>query len=283
MTPILLGLTTVLAMLYLYHARQNKILKTDALLPRGQWSTHRVTFLNFGLVFALGFVTMAFEMETAVPNYDREIIMELNSEAEVEVIRTAYPEEKELPPPPPIEKVKLKFDPLAELELAENTEDVPELDLIEDTPVPVPENAKMVIAPPSPPEPVAPPSPTIEEDDIFRVVEQMPMFPGCSSKKLSEAERQSCATTKMLAFVYQHVKYPALARENGIQGTAVVKFVVEKDGSITNITIVKDPGGLTGESVFSVVERFPDWIPGKQRGKPVRVEFNLPVKFTFAD
>ena len=194
MTPILLGLTTVMAMVYLYHARQHKVLKTDALLPRGQWSSHRLTFLNFGLVFALGFVTMAFEMESAVPNYDREIVIELFGEPEMEVIRTSYPEPEDIPPPPPIEKVKPKFDILAPIKLVDDKEALPDLDLIEDIPAPAPEGAKVVIAPPPPPAFSKPVVEVEEVNEIVPVAEIMPMFPGCDLPDATNAEMQQCAT-----------------------------------------------------------------------------------------
>jgi len=279
MTPILLGLTTVLAMLYLYHARQNKVLKTDALLPRGQWSSHRLTFLNFGLVFALGFVTMAFEMESEGVKYDQKISVEFSSEPDVEVVRTFQQEEPDLPPPPPEEKVKPKFNLLAELELVEDTEVLPDLDLIEDIPAPTPENAKEVIAPPLPPVAPPPPPTPVEEYGFITIAEVMPMFPGCEDLDAPNAEKQRCAQKKMLEYIYANLSYPKLAKSVGVEGTAVISFIVEKDGSITNPKVVRDPGAMTGQAALRAVEQFPRWIPGKQRGIPVRVQFNLPVKF----
>ena len=283
MTPILLGLTTVLAMLYLYHARKHKILKTDALLPRGQWSSHRVTFLNFGLVFALGFVTMAFEYESTKPIYDQDLVMELNPEIETEVIRTAYPKPDEIPPPPPVEKAKPKFNLFAEIDLVKNTQELPDLDLLEDIPEPVSDNEKVVIA--APPAPVAPPPPppVVIDTDYWVVVEQMPMFPGCEADGGSKEETRRCAQQRMLDFIYDQVKYPRLAIENRVEGTAVISFVVEKDGSITNTKVVRDPGAMTGQAALDVVNSFPKWLPGQQRGRPVRVQFNLPVKFKLRD
>jgi len=107
----------------------------------------------------------------------------------------------------------------------------------------------------------------------------MPMFPGCEDDRSSKEEIRECATMKMLEYIYAHVRYPEIAKENGIQGTAVIRFVVEKDGRITNAEIVRNPGAMTGEAALSVVKSFPKWIPGKQREVPVRVQFNLPVKF----
>jgi protein TonB len=119
-------------------------------------------------------------------------------------------------------------------------------------------------------------------EEIFKVVEDMPRFPGCEDLPTKE-ERKQCADKKMLEFIYKNIKYPAIARENGVEGTAVVQFVVETDGSITDANVVRDPGAQTGAEALRVVnlmkEQGIQWIPGKQRGRAVRVQFNLPVRF----
>ena len=106
----------------------------------------------------------------------------------------------------------------------------------------------------------------------------MPRFPGCEDES-SKDERKNCATEKMLQFIYKNIKYPAIARENGVEGTVVVTFVVEKDGSITDAQVVRDIGAQCGQEALRVVNMMPKWVPGKQRGRSVRVQFNLPVKF----
>ena len=83
----------------------------------------------------------------------------------------------------------------------------------------------------------------------------------------------------MLEYIYARLKYPEIAKNASVQGTAVITFVVEKDGSITDAKIIRDPGAMTGQEALNVVESFPNWLPGRQRGQPVRVQFNLPVKF----
>ena len=110
----------------------------------------------------------------------------------------------------------------------------------------------------------------------------MPLFPGCGEIS-TYAERKQCADKKMLDFIYANVKYPAEARENGVEGMAVVSFVVEKDGSVSGAKAVRDPGAGTGAEAVRVVrlmqERGLRWQPGEQAGKRVKVQFNLPVKF----
>ena len=76
-----------------------------------------------------------------------------------------------------------------------------------------------------------------------------------------------------------NIKYPAQARETGTQGIVYVTFVVEKDGSITDIKVLRDIGSGCGEEAIRVVKMMPKWKPAKQRGKAVRQQFNLPVRF----
>jgi protein TonB len=136
--------------------------------------------------------------------------------------------------------------------------------------------APVVEEAPPPPPPPPPPKPKVEE--IFKVVEDMPRYPGCEDIS-DKDERKMCAQQKMLEFIYKNIKYPAIARENGIEGTVVVSFVVEKDGSITDARVVRDIGAQCGDEALRVVNDMPKWVPGKQRGRAVRVQFNLPVKF----
>ena len=83
----------------------------------------------------------------------------------------------------------------------------------------------------------------------------------------------------MLKYLYKHIKYPKIARENGIEGMVVIQFIVGKDGKISDAKIVREIGGGCGKAALDVVEEMPEWIPGKQRLRNVNVRFNLPVKF----
>ncbi len=105
-----------------------------------------------------------------------------------------------------------------------------------------------------------------EEDQIFMVVEQMPEFPGGEE-----------ALYKYLA---GNITYPQMAKESGIQGRVYVTFIVEQDGSISDVRVLRGIGGGCDEESIRVVKAMPKWKPGKQRGKPVRVQYNLPVKFS---
>ena len=104
-----------------------------------------------------------------------------------------------------------------------------------------------------------------EEGEIFQVVEEQPMFPG--------------GMEEMMKFLQQNIKYPKEAQEQGKQGRVIVQFVVNKDGSIVNDSIVRSVDPLLDAEALRVVRSMPNWTPGKQRGKEVRVRFTLPVSF----
>ena len=115
-------------------------------------------------------------------------------------------------------------------------------------------------------EAVAQPEPKPEvENKVFDVVEQMPSFPGGNSA--------------LMEYLQQNVKYPVVAQENGVQGRVVVSFVVEKDGSITDVKVVRSVDPSLDKEAARVVKSMPRWIPGKQNGSAVRVKYNVPVSF----
>jgi protein TonB len=126
------------------------------------------------------------------------------------------------------------------------------------------------------------PSPVKPEINNFfgSIVEEMPRFPGCEMIA-DKAERKSCSQRKMLEYVYNEIKYPAMA--GCFEGTVVIRFYVNEKGEIEDTRILKDIGGGFGEEALRVVNTMKDlperWIPGTQRGKKVKVAYNLPVKF----
>jgi protein TonB len=143
--------------------------------------------------------------------------------------------------------------------------------------VATPKKEKRVAPPPPPP----PPEPEVEE--IFKIVEEMPRFPGCETAGMTKAEKKSCADKKLYEYIYKYLAYPPVARENNVEGLVVIQFVVEKDGSIAGAKVVRDIGAGCGDAALKIVKQMNDmpdkWVPGKQRGRPVRVFFNLPVRF----
>ncbi|NNE26015.1 MAG: energy transducer TonB [Saprospiraceae bacterium] len=135
----------------------------------------------------------------------------------------------------------------------------------------VSEDSKAAVPPPPPPK------------DGFIVVEQMPRFPGCDDMKGTHSEKENCAKQKMLEYLYTHLKYPEKAKTKQIEGTVVLQFVVETNGHLGDIKIVREIGGGCGEAAKAVFEQMNSeglkWTPGIQRGKAVKVLYTMPVKF----
>lgn len=125
--------------------------------------------------------------------------------------------------------------------------------------------------------------PNIVEDKVFKVVEEMPRFPGCEVGVMTRDERKKCAENNMLRFIYGNIKYPDTARMNGTEGRVVLQFVVNKEGLVTDTKILRDIGDGCGEEALRVINILRDqkvtWVPGKQRGQPVKVQYTLPVSF----
>ena len=110
-----------------------------------------------------------------------------------------------------------------------------------------------------------PVKPKEEENKVFDVVEQMPSFPG--------------GMAALMAYLQKSIKYPPVAEENGIQGRVVCTFVVERDGSVTDVRVAKSVDPSLDKEAVRVVSAMPKWIPGKQNGQSVRVKYTLPVTF----
>jgi len=106
---------------------------------------------------------------------------------------------------------------------------------------------------------------TTIEEEVFVIVEDMPEFPG--------------GEQAMVDFIYDNLNYPTVAQKNGIEGLVVVSFIVNKDGSLSDIEVRRDIGGGCGQEAERVIRSMPSWEPGKQRGKPVKVSYNMPVHF----
>ena len=120
----------------------------------------------------------------------------------------------------------------------------------------------------------------VDRKEKFKVVEQMPMFKNVNCEALTdEKERKKCGETEMLKFIYSNIKYPRLARAEGIEGQALVSFVVDKEGKVTERKVHRGLCLDVANEVSRIVDMMPNWNPGIQNGKPVKVWFNLPVKF----
>ena len=109
----------------------------------------------------------------------------------------------------------------------------------------------------------------VKEEQIFVAVEQQPEFPG--------------GTAALMKWLANNVRYPQMALENGISGRVIVKFVVEKDGSVSGVTLVRGVDKDLDREAIRVVKSMPKWQPGKNNGQAVRCYFNLPVNFKLAE
>lgn len=118
--------------------------------------------------------------------------------------------------------------------------------------------AKEVIAEPEPPK-------HEEENKVFDIVEQQPLFPG--------------GPAALMKYLSEHTKYPVVAQENGVQGRVTVQFVVEKDGSISDVHVLRGVDPSLDKEAVRVVKSMPRWTPGKQNGSAVRVKYQVPVTF----
>ena len=255
----------------------NKDVESKALSARSKFpevDVFKITgsFFNFGMTTAVATALIAMSWTT----YDKAVYIPdgallLDEEIEMEIPRTAEPPPPPPPPPPPV------IQEVPDTEIIE--EEQPKFenqDVTEDTRI------EVIVEKKAPPPPPPPPPPKAAVDEIFKVVEQMPRFPGCEDKG-SDKEKEECAKLKMLEYIYKNLKYPAIARENGVEGQVVLQFVVDKDGSITETRIIRDIGAGCGTAAELIVNGMNNmgqkWIPGKQRGRPVKVLYTLPVKF----
>ena len=104
-----------------------------------------------------------------------------------------------------------------------------------------------------------------EPEKVFDMVEQMPTFPG--------------GQQELMAYLGKNIKYPTIAQENGTQGRVIIQFVVERDGTISDVHVARGVDPYLDKEAVRVVQSMPKWIPGKQNGKAVRVKFTVPVMF----
>lgn len=234
-------------------------------------------FWKVGVISALSIVIMAFawtsfSTEIDVSDYQVNLV-------DIEVEPPSTVQKKELPPPPPPPTTVIQTTDDLTVEAPKFVDQTVTHEISNQTAP----TEKKVKPKPKKKRPLPPPKKVKEEvEEIHVIVEEMPRFPGCEHLP-AYAESKQCADKKMLKFIYENIKYPTIARENNVQGTAVVSFVVEKDGSISNIEILRDPGAECGLEAVRVVEMMQNlstkFIPGRQGNENVRVRFNLPVRF----
>lgn len=238
-----------------------------------------------GLASAVAVVLIAFAWtQFTSEQVLAEFLPELE-EIEMDIPPTSQPKPK-LPPalPPPAPKPALTFEPTDEPE--------PEPEKIEEPIIKISKTPSNYTGATDPNAIYNPPAIVIEKEveepkedpnEVIVFAEQMPRFPGCEAQGGDNKAKKSCADQKLLSFIYANIKYPVMAIENQIEGTVVVSFVINKDGSVVDIKVLREPGGGCGKETTRIVKMMnrmsEKWTPGKQRGKAVRVRYNLPVKF----
>lgn len=206
-------------------------------------------FFEIGLMVALGTVLFAFEWKVSVAE-PADFITVSDIPTDVEMIPITM--QNVLPSPPPPAPKFFEIMQIVE-ELDEVTEDLEITDADDNS-----ENQENLNISDL----------NYDTEDIgdeiipFLPSEDMPVFPGNVQK-----------------WIGKNVKYPVLAMENGIQGKVLIQFVVEKDGSISNIKVVRRVDPALDKEAIRVISEMPKWKPGKQRGKPVRVSYTLPITF----
>ena len=217
--------------------------------PKASLEDKKLTYVLMGLALVLSICYVAFEWtEKEVTKYE-VTDTEFFFEEEIDIQQTS----QETPPPPPPPAVQ-------EVEVLNVVEDDVETETIEIN-TEDDKDVEVVIAPP-----VEAPVEEEEEEVIFMVVESMPEFPG--------------GQQALFKYLAENVKYPVIAQENGIQGRVICQFVVNKDGSIVDVVAVRSSGEASlDKEAIRVIKSMPKWKPGKQRGKPVRVKYTVPVNF----
>lgn len=205
-------------------------------------------FILMGFIVVLSLIYIALEWTQHEVTIYEDVSLEVAAEEEIEIIQTS----EVLPPPPPpevpevIEVLNVVEDDVETAEIVIDTEDDKDKQVVIQAPVQV----------------------KVEEEDtevVFMVVESMPSFPG--------------GDAALFKYLGDNIKYPVIAQESGIQGRVICQFVVNRDGSIVDIEVVRSVDRSLDAEAVRVIQNMPRWTPGKQRGKTVRVKYTLPVNF----
>jgi protein TonB len=214
----------------------------------------KTIFMQIGLVFSLALVLIAFEWTSSDSRSSTSLNVS-DIQAEEEIIPITRQEDVKAPPPPPPAKVSdvlsiVEDNSDLKEELNINTEMTEEskvnITVIDNTPAPVEEEEA-------------------EDAPVFFIVEEMPEFPG--------------GNTALQSYIANSIKYPVIAQENGVQGRVYISFVVNPKGLVEQVKVVRGVDSNLDKEAIRVIESLPAWKPGKQRGKPVKVSFTVPINF----
>lgn len=222
--------------------------------PKADLERGKTLSVLMGFVVGLAVLFVGFEWSTrdVMVVQESDGVADIIAEEEVEITR---PENTPPPPPPPPAPVVTEV-----LNVVEDDVELEQQDILssEDNQQ---EAQTAVYTPPA----------VVEEEEeeaaqqIFTVVEEMPEFPGGQGE--------------LLKYLSKSIKYPVIAQENGIQGRVICAFVVNRDGSIVDAEVLRGVDPSLDKEALRVINSMPKWKPGKQRGKPVRVKYTVPVTF----
>lgn len=218
--------------------------------PKVDLENKKMIFLQIGLLLALALTLFAFEFKVDTAKTEvMETVADAGPDEEHAVVTV-----QDTPPPPPPPPAPVASDVL---QIAETDDDLDGELEIEDVTVGADDEVEIVDL-----------EEEVEEDtdtQIFVRVEKMPSFPG--------------GRKAMYKYLGRNMKYPTVAMENGIQGKVYVGFVVDKDGSITNVKVLRPVDSYLDKEAVRVVKAMPKWNPGRQMNKAVRVSYTVPVNF----
>jgi protein TonB len=215
-------------------------MSTERKKPEADLRNYYTIILEGGLIVALLVFVVAFKVDLTTEKEEVQLVEKQETVKMEEIQRTKQVEKPPPPPRPPV-PVEVPNDEVIEDEIIDLDAD---LDL--DAPMDMP--------------PPPPPAEEEEEDEVFVVVERMPDLKGG------------------MAALQKHIEYPELARKAGIEGRVYVQFVVDENGNVQNPRVVRGIGGGCDEEAIRAVKQV-KFTPGMQRGKPVKVQFSLPVVF----
>ena len=225
--------------------------------PKADLTKNSSLYFVIGLSIVLLITWRVIEWKTYKNVYDYEaLIVDDDDDEDVPITEQLKTPPPPPPPPPPAPEI---------IEVIEDEEEIEET-VIESTETDEEEIIEVVEV--------------IEEyEDIdvpFAVIEDVPIFPGC--ERVKKSERRSCFQEQMNKHIKRNFRYPEIAQEMGIQGRVYVNFIISKNGSITNIRM-RGPDKNLEKEAQRIIAKLPRMTPGKQRGRPVRVPFSIPITF----
>lgn len=223
--------------------------------PKANLENKKLLFKEIGLVIALGLTLLAFNWSTS-----EKAVSTIEADQQQVIEEESIPITNDTPPPPPETSV-------AEPAMSDII-DIVDDDIKVDTKIIINEDDKNQGVEIKEYVQAAEIAEEVVEEDVipFAIVEDKPMFQGKDANEFTK-------------WVYNNIVYPEIAKENGVQGRVTLQFEIGKDGTVTNVKVLRGVDSSLDKEAVRVVSNSPKWTPGKQRGKAVKVKYNFPVTF----